>query len=73
MTQEQFNTAMSAIARHHSSQISINLPKNNFVGDLGNQKFTIHITRCVPGLVNDLLKLGYSLGMEEQGLCVTKI
>lgn len=73
MSQEQFNTAMAAIARHHSTQISINLPRNNFVGDLGDNKFTIHITKCVPGLVNDLLKLGYSLGMEEQGLSVTKI
>lgn len=36
MTLEQFNNAMAIIAQHHSTEVKINMPKNRFVGNLGN-------------------------------------
>ncbi len=72
MTIEQFNVAMAAIARHHSTHISVNVPKNNFVGNLGKSEYSIHITQCCASLVANLEQLGYSLSMDADGLNVDR-
>lgn len=73
MKQGQFSKAIEIIASHHSSQISINLPKNDFVGDLGKTDWTIHINKCVPSVINKLIQEGFILSMTEQGLDVSYI
>lgn len=73
MTQAQFTEAIVAISRFHSTQLTINAPKNNFVGDMGTKFWTIHITKCVPAVVDVLKNKGYDLSMNEDGLEVDKI
>lgn len=74
MTLEQFNNAMAIIAQHHSTEVKINMPKNRFVGNLGNTEFSLHITKCCASVVNKLTAKGYSLSMDgENGLSVTWI
>lgn len=73
MNFEQFNRAMAIIAQHHSTEVKINMPKNNFAGDLGDTKWTIHITRCVPSVVTMLLSDGFTCQMDEHGLAVGRI
>lgn len=70
MKQGQFIRAIEIISQHHSSQISINLPKNDFVGDLGKTEWTIHINKCVPAVINKLIADGFLLSMDEHGLSV---
>lgn len=72
MTQENFNEAILIIAGHHSSVVTINAPKNNFVGDLGDKKFRLHVNRCVPKVIEELSLSGYSLSMTDDGLLVDK-
>ncbi len=73
MTREQFNEAMKIIVHHHSTKVSINLPKNHFVGDVGQSEFRLHITECVPSVVNKLIDAGFMLNMTPEGLEVDKI
>ncbi len=73
MKQGPFTRAIELISEHHSSQISINLPKNDFVGDLGKTEWTIHINKCVPSVINKLIQEGFLLSMTEQGLMVDYI
>lgn len=73
MTQEQFNEAMEIIVHHHSTKVSINLPENHFGGDVGRSKFRLHITECVPSVVNKLIGAGFMLSMTSEGLEVDKI
>ena len=73
MTQEQFNAALEVISHHHSTKVSINLPENNFVGPIGTTKFRLHITKCVPSVINKLIGEGFMLSMTPDGLCVDKI
>lgn len=72
MNKETFFKAIEIISKHHSSEIVINQPINNFVGDLGTAKWTIHIKKCVPAVIDELKQEGYSLGMGEHGLSVSK-
>lgn len=73
MTQEQFNTALELISRHHSTKVSINLPENHFVGSIGTTKFRLHITECIPSVINKLVAAGFMLDMTPDGLRVEKI
>lgn len=73
MNIEQFNEAIKIISVQHSSVVKINTPKNNFVGDLGDKNFRLHIIECVPAVVNKLIGAGFSLCMTKDGLLVTKI
>lgn len=73
MTREQFNEAMDIIVRHHTTKVSINLPKNNFVGKIGQTEFRLHITDCVPSVINNLVHAGYMLDMTPDGLSVDKL
>lgn len=73
MKQGQFIKAVEIISSHHSSQISINLPKNDFVGDLGKTDWTIHINKCCHSVIAALIKEGFILHMGEQGISVDYI
>jgi|GEM_PF-2465683 len=73
MIHEHFTEAMDIIARHSSTTICVNGTLRHFVGNLGSTEFLIHVTRCAPPLVNDLVKSGYSLAMTPEGLRVDKI
>ncbi len=64
---------MKIIVHHHSTKVSINLPKNHFVGDVGQSEFRLHITECVPSVVNKLIDAGFMLNMTPEGLEVDKI
>lgn len=70
MTQGQFLKALEIISSHHSSQITINQPVNDFVGDLGTKKWTIHINKCVPAVIKQLIADGFILSMGEHGISV---
>lgn len=72
MTQAQFTEAITAIGQFHSTQLTINAPKNGFVGKMGADYWTIHITKCVPAVVDVLKNKGYNLSMNEDGLEVDK-
>lgn len=73
MTSEQFTNAIKIISKHHSSVVKINTPKNGFAGNLGETEFRLHITQCVPSVVNRLVEAGYMLSMTEDGLMVDKV
>lgn len=73
MTREQFNEAMNIIAHKHSTKCSINLPENHFVGNIGTSKFRLHITECVPAVINNLITAGFMLSMTKDGLDIDKI
>ena len=72
MTLENFNQAMLIISAHHSSTVKINTPKNHFVGDLGEKDFRLHVSKCVPAVVEKLILSGFSLSMTDDGLLVDK-
>ena len=73
MKQGQFIRAIEIISQHHSSQISINLPKNDFVGDLGKTEWTIHINKCCHSVIAKLISEGFTLYMDEKGISVSYI
>lgn len=73
MKQGPFTRAIELISEHHSSQISINLPKNDFVGDLGKTDWTIHINKCCHSVIAALIKEGFILHMDEKGISVSYI
>lgn len=73
MKKNDFITALELLSENHSTELIINQPINNFVGELGSKEWTIHITNCVPAVINKLIDAGYSLRMEKgYGLCVCK-
>lgn len=73
LTLKQFQEAIAIIGQYHSTEIKINTPKNNFVGELGRTQYSIHITKCCAGLTKDLHHAGYSLDMDENGMNIFKI
>lgn len=73
MTREQFNEAVKIIACHNSTQVNVNAVAKHFVGDIGSVVFRLHITRCVPSVVKDLVEHEYLLSMTPDGLQVDKI
>lgn len=73
MNKENFNNALEIISKSHSTQIAINTPKNNFVGNMGDREFRLHIKKCVPAVINNLIHAGYICSMTEEGLEVDKI
>lgn len=73
MTREQFNEAMDIIVGHHTTKVSINLPQNNFVGNMGATEFRLHITECVPSVISELVIAKFMVSMTPNGLLVDKI
>lgn len=72
LNSENFTTALEIISKHRSTELAINTPSNNFVGYMGS-KFRLHLKKCVPAVINSLIKEGFILSMGPEGLEVDKI
>lgn len=72
MNFENFTNAITIISKNHTSEILINKPITDTVGDLGTKDFTIHIVKCCAKVTENLIKSGYSLDMDKYGLSVQK-
>lgn len=70
---KDFTTALEIISKSHSTELAINIPKNNFVGNIGQTEFRLHLKKCVPAVINSLIKEGFILSMGPEGLEVDKI
>ena len=70
---KDFTTALKIISEHPSTELAINTPSNNFVGYMGQSEFRLHLKKCTPAVINSLIKEGFILGMEPEGLEVDKI
>lgn len=70
---KDFITALEIISKHHSTELAINTPINDFVGYIRQSKFRLHIKKCVPAVINGLIKEGFILSMGPEGLKVDKI
>lgn len=73
LNSKDFTTALGIISKHHSTELVINTPSNNFVGYIGQSKFRLHLKKCVPAVINNLVKEGFILRMGPEGLEVDKI
>lgn len=73
LNSKDFTTALEIISKHHSTELAINTPSNNFVGYTERSKFRLHIKKCVPAVIDNLVKEGFILGMGPEGLEVDKI
>ena len=73
LNSKDFTTALEIISKDHSTELAINTPSNNFVGYIGQSKFRLHIKKCVPTVINGLIKEGFILSMGPEGLKVDKI
>ena len=69
---KDFITALEIISKHHSTELAINTPGNNFAGYIG-QSVRLHLKKCVPAVINSLIKEGFILSMGPEGLEVDKI
>lgn len=58
LNSKDFTTAIEIISKHHSAELAINTPNNNFVGYIGQSKFRLHLKKCVPAVINILIKQG---------------
>lgn len=73
LNSKDFTTALGIISKHHSTELVINTPSNNSVGYMGQFKFRLHLKKCVPAVINNLVKEGFILSMGPEGLEVKKI
>lgn len=73
LNSKDFTTALGIISKHHSTELVINTPRNSFVGYIGQSKFRLHLKKCVPAVINSLVKEGFILSMGPEGLEVDKI
>lgn len=73
LNSKDFTTALEIISKSHSTELAINIPKNNFVGNMGQTEFRLHIKKCVHSVINNLIQVGYILNMGPEGLEVDKI
>lgn len=70
MKRDQFLKALEIITEHHSTQISINLPKGDSCCFMSEGQIRLHINKCVPAVIKKLNEAGFSMEMTEQGLLV---
>lgn len=73
LNSKDFTTALEIISKHHSTELAINTPINNSVGYIGQSEFKLHINKCVPAVINSLIKEGFILRMGPEGLEVDKL
>lgn len=73
LNSKDFTTALEIISKHHSTELAINTPSNNFVGYIGRSEFRLHIKKCVLAVISSLIKEGFILSMGPEGLEVDKI
>lgn len=60
---KDFTTALKIISKHHSTELVINAPSNNLVGYIGQSKFRLHLKKCIPAVINNLIKRDFILRM----------
>lgn len=72
LNSKDFTTALGIISKQHSTELVINTPINNSVGYMGQSKFRLHLKKCVPAVINSLIKEGFILRMGPEGLEVDK-
>jgi hypothetical protein len=70
---KDFTTALEIISKQRSTELVINTPSNNFVEYIGRSKFRLHLKKCVPAVIDNLIKEGFILSMGPEGLEVDKI
>lgn len=73
LNSKDFTTALEIISKHRSTELAINTPSNNFVWYTGQSEFRLHLKKCVPAVINSLIKEGFILSMGPEGLEVDKI
>lgn len=73
LNSKDFPTAIEIISKHRSTELAINTPSPNLVGYRGQSKFRLHLKKCVPAVINGLIKEGFILSMGPEGLEVDKI
>lgn len=73
LNSKDFTTALEIISKHHSTELAINAPSNDFTGYTGRSKFGLHPEKCVPAVINSLVREGFILRMGPEGLEVEKI
>lgn len=73
LNSKDFITALEIISKQHSTELAINTLSNNFVGYIGRSKFRLHLKKCVPAVINSLIREGFILKMGPEGLEVIKI
>lgn len=47
LNSKNFTTALEIISEHHSTELAINTPSNNFVGYMGSE-FRLHLKNAYP-------------------------
>ena len=72
MNKNDFLNALEILSSNHSTKLVINKAINGFVGTLGKDKWTIHITECCASVIDKLKNEGYRLSMSKYGLDVDK-
>lgn len=70
---KDFTTAIEIISKHRSTELAINTPNNNSVGYMRPSEFRLHLKKCVPAVINSLVKEGFILSLGPEGLEVNKI
>ena len=73
LNSKDFTPAMGIISKHHSTELVINTPSKNFTWYIGQSKFRLHLKKCVPAVINGLIREGFILSMGPEGLEVDKI
>lgn len=73
LNSKDFTTALEIISKHQSTELVINTPRNNLAGYIGQSNFRLHLKKCVPAVINSLVKGGFILRMGPEGLEVEKI
>lgn len=73
LNSKDFTPAIEIISKHHSTELAINTNSNNFAGYIWQSKFRLHLKKCVPAVINSLIKEGFILSMGPEGLEVDKI
>ena len=73
LNSKDFTTALEIISKHHSTELVINTLSNNSIGYIGQSKFRLHLKKCVPAVIDNLIKEGFILRMGPEGLEVDKI
>lgn len=60
-----FLKAMEIMSTNHSTQLFINKPYGNNVGDLGVTNYNIRIKDCCASVMNNLVDAGFTLSMTD--------
>ena len=72
LNSKDFTTALEIISKHHSTELAINTPSNNFAEYIRQSEFRLHLKKCVPAVINSLIKEGFILSLGPEGLEVDK-